>query len=295
MVPAYWVKRYEREAAKNWELFYRRHRNHFFKDRHYLQVEWSELKPTTSMSGSVSAGRTAGASSGVYKACGGGADELAREAGEEAAEELTRLAGGGADRLVLLEAGCGVGNTIFPLLRTHPALFVYALDFSDTAVEIVRAHPLAGRVTAAVCDLTSGSLPPELSGCAADVCTLMFVLSAIAPDMFAAAIRAVASGLREGGVVLLRDYALGDGAQARLEGARDPKRLDASAAWMVRQDGTLAYYFSLEELAALFEAGGFDTLQCELAYRTTTNHAKGLTLERRFVTARFRKRPINTA
>jgi methyltransferase-like protein 6 len=297
VVPAYWVKRYEREAAKNWELFYRRHRNRFFKDRNYLQEEWSELKPTTSMSGSVPVGRTAGASSGMHEACGDGADEAdeaAGEASEEAAEELTTLAGRGADRLVLLEAGCGVGNTIFPLLRAHPALFVYALDFSDTAVEIVRAHPLAGRVTAAVGDLTAGSLPPGLSGCAADVCTLMFVLSAIAPDMFSKAIRAVASGLRDGGVVLLRDYALGDGAQARLEGARDPKRLDASAAWMVRQDGTLAYYFSVDELTVLFDEGGFDTLQCELAHRTTTNHVKGVTLSRRFVTARFRKRSTDT-
>jgi methyltransferase-like protein 6 len=150
---------------------------------------------------------------------------------------------------------------------------------------------LSGRVTAAVGDLTTGSLPAELSGSAADICTLMFVLSAIAPGMFAAAIRTLSSGLRDGGIVLLRDYALGDGAQTRLEGRRDPKRLDASAAWMVRQDGTLAYYFSIEEVTALFDAGGFDTLQCEVAHRTTTNRTKGLTLARRFITARFRKRP----
>jgi methyltransferase-like protein 6 len=149
VVPTYWVKRYEREAAKNWELFYRRHRDHFFKDRMYLQTEWSELQPTTVMDGSASAGGTAAASSGAHEACGDGADETdeaAGDAGEEAGEELTRLAGGGADRLVLLEAGCGVGNTIFPLLRAHPALFVYALDFSHTAVEIVSsAHPAVSR------------------------------------------------------------------------------------------------------------------------------------------------------
>ena len=69
-------------------------------------------------------------------------------------------------------------------LQCTQALTVYALDLSATAVGIVRSHPLAeaGRVVAAVGDLTEGSLPPELSGCAADAATLMFVLSAISPE-----------------------------------------------------------------------------------------------------------------
>ena len=46
-MPAYWVDRYKQEAAKNWELFYRRNRDRFFKDRHYLQAEWSELVPVS--------------------------------------------------------------------------------------------------------------------------------------------------------------------------------------------------------------------------------------------------------
>jgi len=288
-VPAYWVDRYKQEAAKNWELFYRRNRDRFFKDRHYLQAEWSELVPVSAPE------RDAGGGGGEL---GGGAGASALGAREDdgaaaaAGAELARLAGGGAERLVLLEAGCGVGNTLFPLLRAHPALFVYAFDFSDTAVEIVKANPLAlaGRVTAAVGDLTVGTLPSELAGCAADVCTLMFVLSAIAPDKFGSALQATASGLREGGVVLFRDYGIGDGAQTRLEGSRAPKRLDASAAWMVRQDGTLTYYFSTEELIELFGRAGFDVLQCEYSHRTTTNRAKGLTLARRYITARFRKR-----
>lgn len=289
VVPRYWVERYEREAAKNWELFYRRNRDRFFKDRHYLQAEWCELRSGSAEGAVGRAGGGEGAGEEAAEAVGVEHCEVPRC--EEHEDALPPLAGG--ERLVLLEAGCGAGNTIFPLLRANPSLRVYAFDFSETAVQIVSGHPLSrGRVVAAVGDLTSGELPPALRGCRADVCTLMFVLSAIAPDKFGAAIAAVASGLREGGVVLFRDYGLGDCAQQRLELSRQAKRLHPEQPWMVRQDGTRAYYFGTDELRDLFDAAGLDTLDCAYAQRTTTNRAQGVNIERRFVTARFIKNSV---
>jgi methyltransferase-like protein 6 len=41
----------------------------------------------------------------------------------------------------LLQVGCGVGNSIYPLLDINPQLRVYACDFSATAVQIVQQHP----------------------------------------------------------------------------------------------------------------------------------------------------------
>jgi methyltransferase-like protein 6 len=38
--------------------------------------------------------------------------------------------------LTVFEVGCGVGNTVFPLLETNPQLRVYACDFSPTAVDV---------------------------------------------------------------------------------------------------------------------------------------------------------------
>lgn len=45
-----------------------------------------------------------------------------------------------SQRLVLLEAGCGVGNCIFPLLEEDRNIFVYACDFSPRAVDFVKVR-----------------------------------------------------------------------------------------------------------------------------------------------------------
>lgn len=45
-----------------------------------------------------------------------------------------------AQRLVLLEAGCGVGNCLFPLLEDDRDVFVYACDFSPRAVDLVKVR-----------------------------------------------------------------------------------------------------------------------------------------------------------
>ncbi|KDO73517.1 hypothetical protein CISIN_1g008457mg [Citrus sinensis] len=39
-VSPFWRDKYEREAKKYWDLFYKRHQDRFFKDRHYLDKEW---------------------------------------------------------------------------------------------------------------------------------------------------------------------------------------------------------------------------------------------------------------
>ena len=42
------------------------------------------------------------------------------------------------DKLVFLEAGCGVGNTFFPLKQEIPKMFVHACDFSERAVQFIK-------------------------------------------------------------------------------------------------------------------------------------------------------------
>lgn len=248
----FWAARCADEASAHWELFYRRNADRAFKDRHYLDREWTEL-----------------ASNGAAGADGGGAP------------------------LVLLEAGCGVGNALFPLLESNPRLRAYAVDVSESAVQMVRSHALAseGRIVAAAAgDLTSGELPLEIAGCEADLATLIFVLSAIAPAKMVCALRAVAKGLKRGGVCLLRDYASGDGAQKRYMEAAGAKRLYPELPCFVRADGTLAYYFTEDELCSLFDQAGFDKVSCVHTHGETANRKTGLSMERHFWTARFRRR-----
>lgn len=37
-----------------------------------------------------------------------------------------------------MEVGCGVGNTVYPLLEENPNLFIYAFDFSKIAIELLK-------------------------------------------------------------------------------------------------------------------------------------------------------------
>lgn len=50
-IPEFWQKKYKDEAAKNWNLFYKRNETRFFKDRHWIGREFPELfDPSTKVS-----------------------------------------------------------------------------------------------------------------------------------------------------------------------------------------------------------------------------------------------------
>ena len=68
--------------------------------------------------------------------------------------------------------------------------------------------------------------------------TCIFVLSALAPENFTAAIGNIRNAIKPGGLLLFRDYAVEDAAQARFKADRK-----LSESLFVRQDGTLAYFF----------------------------------------------------
>lgn len=41
-----------------------------------------------------------------------------------------------------IQAGCGAGNTIFPVIASYQDAFVYACDFSPRAIELVKVGNL---------------------------------------------------------------------------------------------------------------------------------------------------------
>ena len=130
----------------------------------------------------------------------------------------------GRRRQLVIEVGCGAGDTAFSLLQLNPDLTVYASDFSATAVETMRANPLyaqyeaEGRLRGFVWDLTREDYcPPELAPALgrADAVVCVFCLSAILPSLHTSVARRLVRMLRPGGVVCFRDYGLYDMSQLR--------------------------------------------------------------------------------
>ncbi|KAI4890695.1 hypothetical protein NFI96_033757, partial [Prochilodus magdalenae] len=205
-------QKFELEAQKNWDLFYKRNSTNFFKDRHWTTREFDELR---------------------------------------ACREFE------AQKLVMLEAGCGVGNCIFPLLEEDLNIFIYACDFSPRAVEFVKQNSLycPERCLAFQCDLTKDDLRATIPVESLDVATLIFVLSAIHPDKMRQALENLYKVLKPGGIVLFRDYGLYDHAMLRFKSG---SKLGEN--FYVRQDGTRSFFFSREYLGNLFHQVGFQTL-----------------------------------
>ncbi|CAD7676148.1 unnamed protein product [Nyctereutes procyonoides] len=83
-------------------------------------------------------------------------------------------------KLTIREAGCGVGNCLFPLLEVQN-IFAYACDFSPKAVEYVKQNPLYDSEGYKVfqCDLTKDDLLEHVPLESVDVVMLIFVLSAV--------------------------------------------------------------------------------------------------------------------
>ncbi|XP_069031098.1 tRNA N(3)-methylcytidine methyltransferase METTL6 isoform X1 [Embiotoca jacksoni] len=231
----------EKEAQKNWDLFYKRNTTNFFKDRHWTTREFEELK--------------------------------ARREFE-------------SQRLVLLEAGCGVGNCIFPLLEDDLNIFVYACDFSPRAVEFVKQNPLycSERCRAFQCDLTKDDLMANVPEGGVDVVTLIFVLSAVHPDKMKLVLENIGRVLKPGGIVLFRDYGLYDHAMLRFKSG---SKLGEN--FYVRQDGTRSYFFSKELLAELFEQTGFRSVMNDYVLRETVNKKEGVCVSRVFLQSKFIK------
>ncbi|KAL1240895.1 hypothetical protein TSPI_02587 [Trichinella spiralis] len=182
----------------------------------------------------------------------------------------------------LLECGCGVGNLIFPLLEYFPHLFIYACDFSLRAVNYVKSNERFDerKCFPFVCDLTKDSLKNLINETDVDVCTMIFLLSAIHPANIPAVLRNVFKVLKAGAVVFVRDYGLFDHAQLRFGRG---KKMEENL--YVRQDGTFAYFFSEDALRKLFVDNGYEELSVSYISNKTINRKKNMEVPRIFIQA----------
>ncbi|CAI2375913.1 unnamed protein product [Moneuplotes crassus] len=230
----------KKHAGMNWHIFYSNNKTNFFKNRHYLIKEFTEMK----------------------EKC----DD----------QEIVRL----------LDAGCGVGNALFPLCKDLPNLHVDAFDFALKAVNLVKEHEKfeEERMKVEQCDLVRDDIPFEAG--THDFAILIFVLSAIFPEHYKDVIQKVYDQLNQGGILYFRDYGKYDMAQMRFAKKKTSKVLDN---FYVRGDKTLAYYFTIEEVDELMTSVGFKKLSLDYHYKEFENRKKGLKMHRVWIQAKYIK------
>ncbi|KAG2461048.1 MEL2A protein, partial [Polypterus senegalus] len=249
---------YESRARDYWDDFYKIHENRFFKDRHWLFTEFPELNRTCG-AGGVQDGAADAQFPGccaTYRVleCGTAGSALGQSA----------IHGVHSPRSVVSPRAWHQSPLFLPC--SDPGLFVYACDFSSTAVELLKAHPDydASRCHAFVhdlCEETSSFPVPKQS---VDVVILIFVLSALRPDKMAAALSRLARLLRPGGLILLRDYGRYDMAQLR---------------------------FKKDELDGLLTQAGLTRVQNVVDRRLQVNRGKQLKMYRVWIQCKYQKPP----
>ena len=57
----------------------------------------------------------------------------------------------------------------------------------------------------------------------------------------------------------------------------------------MRQDGTRAYYFTVDELSQLWSGGGCEVIECKMCTVINKNRKKQLDMKRVFAQGRFRR------
>lgn len=194
---------------------------------------------------------------------------------------------------VVLELGCGAGNTVLPLCAARresdaggSAPRLHACDFAATAVELVRGHELydPAHLHVFLHDLAQDACFAGVEDGSVDTVVAIFVLSALDPARLPFALQAVARVLRPGGLLLFRDYGRHDMTQLRFKAAR-LIRPDL----YFRGDGTAVHYFAADELAQLARAAGLAVEACDVDRRLLVNRQRRLTMYRIWLQAKFRK------
>jgi methyltransferase-like protein 6 len=190
------------------------------------------------------------------------------------------------NQLLFLEAGCGVGNLAFPLMTELPNSKWLMCDFSPKAIDLVKQNELFSndRCNAFVTDLTKTLLSDAVASESVDICTLVFVLSSISPEKMPTVLTNIRGILKPGGSIVFRDYGIGDHAMERFANG---SKLDEN--FYVRQDGTRAFYFSIDYVKRLFADCGFSCIKCDYVHKETINRKENLRVPRVFLQGRFQK------
>ena len=201
-------------------------------------------------------------------------------------EEFNELKIDTREKITLLDMGCGVGNSFYPLLYRLPNLYVNAFDFSKRALNMAKTHPIyekeKHRINLYDLDLVNDDIPNKNN----DYGILMFVLSAIKPQEHEKVIEKISKVINKGGVLYFRDYARYDMAQLRF--AQRKKNRVGDNLYM-RKDKTLSYFFDKKEIENMFIKYGFSIVNSNLICRLIENRKENKKMHRLWLQIKFKK------
>uniref|UniRef100_A0A8C5DUL9 Methyltransferase-like protein n=1 Tax=Gouania willdenowi TaxID=441366 RepID=A0A8C5DUL9_GOUWI len=254
---------FDKEASLHWNSFYEVHQDRFFKDRNWLCLEFPELFPLAVKDQTVS-------KSNSHHSLHQESPQTFAFPGQHASFRI-------------LEVGCGVGNSVFPILNKTNS-FLYCCDFSPRAIKLVMHQDYDDSVCHAfvhdLCEAeASFPFPPQ----SLDVILAVFVLSSIHPKI-EGVINRISAYLKPGGTFLFRDYGRYDLTQLRFK-----KGQCVSESFYMRGDGTCVYFFTKEEVHQLFTKAGLEETQNLEDRRLQVNRGRKVIMHRVWIQSKYRK------
>ncbi|KAK3013473.1 hypothetical protein RJ639_009781 [Escallonia herrerae] len=181
---------------------------------------------------------------------------------------------------VVLEVGCGAGNTIFPLVAAHPKLFIHACDFSPHAISLVKSHTNFNeeRINVFVCDITEDDLCDHVTPYSVDTITLHCSTMELYDKVLICSQRVLFFFEIMRLKIFLNYYT-----KVKLHN----KNQIISENFYYRGDGTLlvtvrqsSFYFSEDFLSTLFLQAGFSVVDVNVYCREVKNRSRKITMQR---------------
>ena len=188
------------------------------------------------------------------------------------------------------EIGCGCGSALIPVLRENKSVQAVGCDVSETATQVFREMCQKAGIENDRVELhvhASGKnkrSPFQDDSC--DRMMIIFTLSAMRPSEMTGVLVEAKQALKEGGLLLIRDYGLYDMAQLRFPGSQ---LIDPESMVYQRADGTLSSFFSRQQLESMAKGVGFRCKECKYVCTNIINKKDGKNMRRVFIHGVFEK------